>query len=332
MSSTLTGFAHPAEQAVAAIGAHLDEVFDASLWSMPAADLSRLVVALEKMSRRMDAAKLIVLAQADASGVAAQTGATSTAKWLHQVADVPIWAGKARLRLHRDLADRDITRAAFQAGDITIDAATAIVAAMTGLPAEVPAALTGDVEQLLVDTAREEGTRAVFHRAADITHRFAPEALEKQEQAGRDNRYLTLTQRHDGTVGIKGLLDKEGGALALAVLSPLAAPAPATDGTPDATGKRYADALVQLCQLATPALPSARGERPHLLVLTHLDDLQNKIGAAPGYLDTGVPISIPSVRKVACDANIIPILMGSDGQPSTSAAPPAPSPPGSAAP
>ena len=57
--------------------------------------------------------------------------------------------------------------------------------------------------------------------------------LTRFRQAGRDNRYLTLTQRHDGTVGIKGLLDKEGGALALAVLSPFAAPAPATDGTPD---------------------------------------------------------------------------------------------------
>ncbi|MDQ1465245.1 MAG: hypothetical protein QOC73_2186, partial [Actinomycetota bacterium] len=110
MSSTLTGYAHPAEQAVAGIGACLDEVFDASLWSMSAAELSQLVVTLEKMSRRVDAAKLIVLAQADASGVAAQSGATSTPKWLQQVADVPIWAGKARLRLHADLADRDLTR------------------------------------------------------------------------------------------------------------------------------------------------------------------------------------------------------------------------------
>jgi Domain of unknown function (DUF222) len=317
MSSTLTGFTHPAEHAVAAIGAHLDEVFDASLWSMPAAGLARLVVALEKMSRRLDAAKLIVLAQADASHVAAQTAATSTAKWLHHVADVPIWAGKARLRLHHDLTDRDITRQAFRAGDITIDAATAVVAAMAQLPAAVPAALTGDVEQLLVETARDEGTRAVVHRAADITHRFAPEALEADEQAGRDSRYLTLTQRHDGTVAVRGLLDKEGGALAIAVLSPLAAPAPATEGTPDPhdTGKRYADALVRICQQATTTLPAVRGERPNMLVLTHLHDLQNKIGAAPGYLDTGIPIAIPSVRKLACDANIIPILMGSNSQP-----------------
>jgi len=317
MSSTLTGYAHPAEQAVAGIGACLDEVFDASLWSMPAAELSRLVVALEKMSRRVDAAKLIVLAQADASQVAAQTGAVSTAKWLQQVADVPIWAGKARLRLHADLADRDTTRAAFRAGDITQDAATAVAAAMTSLPAAVPAALSGDIEQLLVDTARDEGTRAVVHRAAEIGHRFAPEVLEADEQAGRDNRFLTLTLRHDGTLAIRGLLDKEGGAQALAVLSPLAAPDPASaDGIPDLRtgGQRYADALTRICQQATTT-PDVRGERPHVLVLTDLDDLQAKIGAAPGYLDTGVPISIPAVRKVACDANIIPILMGSDGQP-----------------
>jgi hypothetical protein len=158
MSSTLTGLTHPAEHAVAAIGAHLDGLFDASLWSMPAADLAQLVVALEKMSRRVDAVKLVVLAQADTSQLAAQTGAVSTAKWLNQVADVPIWAGKARLRLHSELADRDTTRLAFQAGEITLDAATAVAAAMAQLPTAVPAALTGDIEQLLVDTARDEGT------------------------------------------------------------------------------------------------------------------------------------------------------------------------------
>ena len=318
MSSTLTGFAHPAEQAVAGMGACLDEVFDASLWSMPAAGLSRLVVALEKMSRRMDAAKLIVLAQADASQVAAQTGATSTAKWLHQVADVPIWAGKARLRLHPELADRDITRGAFQAGDITMDAATAVVAAMTSLPAAVPAALTGDVEQLLVETARDEGTRAVVHRAADIGHRFAPEALEADEQAAREARWLSLTQRHDGTVAVRGLLDKEAGALALAVLSPLAAPTPATaDGIPDlrTAGQRYADAFTRICQQATTTSPQVRGEPVHVAVGVGLAALQGVPGSPPATLGNGTPISIGATRRLACDAKLIPIVLGAASEP-----------------
>jgi Domain of unknown function (DUF222) len=92
---------------------------------------------------------------------------------------------------------------------------------------------------------------------------------------------LTLTQNHDGTLGLRGVLDKESGALALAVLGPLAAPAAVTEGLSDMRfpGQRYADAFVQLCQLATPALPDVRGERPHLLVTTTLEAFSAKLGA-----------------------------------------------------
>ena len=101
----------------------------------------------------------------------------------------------------------------------------------------------------------------------EIIYRFAPEVLEEQEAAARQARFLTLTTRADGTVALRGLLDKEAGALAMAVLGPLAAPIPAADGIPDPrdTGARYADAFIQLCQLATPDLPQVRGERPNVV-------------------------------------------------------------------
>jgi len=185
------------------------------------------------------------------------------------------------------------------------------------LPSGVPAALNDEIEQLLVDTAREEGTKAVVQRGMEISHRFDPDGLELQEQIAKTRRWLTLTQNHDGTVGLRGMLDKESGALALAVLSPLAAPAPATDGISDTRfpGQRYADAFVQLCQLATPALPDVRGERPHVFVTTTLESLQNKIGCALGTLDGQYHLSPGAVRRVACDANIIPVVLGTNGQP-----------------
>ena len=117
---------------------------------------------------------------------------------------------------------------------------------------------------------------------------------------------------------LRGLLDKEAGALAVAVLGPLAAPAPAVDGTPDPrdAGARYADAFVQLCQSATPELPQVRGERPNVAVTISLDSLQAKTtGCAPGMLDTGIPISIEATRRVLCDANVIPIVLGGRGEP-----------------
>jgi len=317
MSSTVADYRHPAIEAVTAIDAALTELAAAPLWSLPAADVARLVVAAERIGRRLDAAKHELFAQADRSNVATQTGASSTVAWLRDVADVPIRVGRARLELHRKLTNRPITGTAFGTGDIGLEATTAVCATIDALPSGVPAALNTEIEQLLVDTAREEGTKAVVQRGTEISHRFDPDGLWRAEQVTKARRWLTLTHNHDGTVGIRGILDKEAGALAFAVLSPLAAPAPVTEGLADMRfpGQRYADAFVQLCQLATPALPDVRGERPHLLVTTTLDALQDKIGNKLATINGGYFLSPGAARRIACDANIIPVVLGTTSQP-----------------
>jgi Domain of unknown function (DUF222) len=287
------------------------------LWSLPAAQLGALVADLERIGRRVAAAQLAALAQADSVQIGLAHGATSTAVWLRNVADVPVGAGKARLALHAALTARPAAAAALAAGAISVDAAAAVCAALDALPAGVPAAQTGQIEGFLVDVARDDGTRAVVHRAAQIGHRFAPDILEAEEKVAREHGWLTLTQCHDGAVAVRGLLDKEAGALALAVLSPLAAPAPSTDAMPDLrpAARRWADAFAQLCQLATPALPDVRGDRPHVLLTISFDALQGQLAAAPGQLERGAPISAAAARRLACDANLIPIVLGAASQP-----------------
>ena len=70
------------------IAAGLDALAEASLWSMSTDEVGQLVVAVERIDRRVSAAQVAVLAQADRSGIADQTGASSTAVWLHNVADL----------------------------------------------------------------------------------------------------------------------------------------------------------------------------------------------------------------------------------------------------
>ena len=57
MSGVGTGFDHPAAEAVAAIDAALDALQVANLWSLPTAELGRLLVGLETTTRRIDAAR-----------------------------------------------------------------------------------------------------------------------------------------------------------------------------------------------------------------------------------------------------------------------------------
>ncbi len=318
MSSLLADQVHPAAEAVAEMNAALDAFGEAPLWSMSIRDQSALVIALEKLANRVASVKVAALAQAEKSLVRTLLGAKSTHAWLKAAADVPSWDGRARLQLAYSLESRPLTAAAFAAGDINMASAQGVCAAMEALPPSIPAVMSGEVEQLLVDTARQEGHRAVTRRAMEITYRFAPEVLEAQEQAAREARFLTLTSRADGTVSLRGQLDKEAGALAQAVLGPLAAPAPATDGIPDPrdVGTRYADAFVQLCHSVTPELPQVRGERPNVAITMSLESLQAKaVGCAPATLDSGIPLSIGATLRLLCDANVIPIVLGSHGEP-----------------
>ena len=321
MSSLHVDQAHPAIEAVAAMNAALDDFANAPLWSIPARELADLVVQLEKVANRLDAAQVTSLAQAETSLVRTLLASKTTHGWLKTAADVPSWVGRARLQLAHQLETRPATAAAFSAGEITMGAATAVCDAIEALPASVPAAMSGEVEELLLQAASHYGSRAVTRTAMNITYRFAPDVLEEQEAAARQNRFVSLTTRADGTVALRGLLDKEAGALAIAVLGPLAAPRPAVDGVPDPreSGARYADAFVQLCQIATPDLPQVRGERPNVALTMSLESLEAKAAGAtdcaPGMLDTGIPLSIEATRRVLCDANVIPIVLGSHGEP-----------------
>ncbi|HEX6404258.1 MAG TPA: DUF222 domain-containing protein [Pseudonocardiaceae bacterium] len=79
--------------------------------------------------------------------------------------------------------------------------------------------------------------------------------------------------------------------------------------------QRDADALVELTQraLANGELPTEGGERPQAVVTVSLPVLQGRIGAAS--LALGGPINADIARRIACDAQIIPVVLGSRGEP-----------------
>jgi Domain of unknown function (DUF222) len=116
---------------------------------------------------------------------------------------------------------------------------------------------------------------------------------------------------------MRGQFDPESAAVVAAALDPLAKPLASTADGPDprAPHQRYADALVELCrrQLESGELPTRGGEKPQLVLTISLDQMQERLGS--GLLDTGERLSPETVRKLACDAQIIPALLGSDGQP-----------------
>ena len=93
-------------------------------------------------------------------------------------------------------------------------------------------------------------------------------------------------------------------------------PRPATDGErdPRLAEQRRADALIDVCRLAltTDTLPDNGGQRPQLNVTVKYDTLTKELAA--GTLDIGGQLSPTTVRRLACDALILPAVLGSHGE------------------
>lgn len=91
--------------------------------------------------------------------------------------------------------------------------------------------------------------------------------------------------------------------------------------------QRLLDGLVGACKaaLATGDLPAAGGLRPQVMVTIDYRDLLDKLGGAdpetnaPASSNAGTlmftgPITASTVRKIACDADIIPVVLGGPGR------------------
>ncbi len=97
--------------------------------------------------------------------------------------------------------------------------------------------------------------------------------------------------------------------------------------------QKLLDGLVGACKaaLATGGLPAAGGLRPQVMATIDYRDLLTRLGTTPAeasapantaqhgtgrpptLLFTG-PVTAGTIRKIACDADIIPVVLGGEGQ------------------
>ncbi len=160
----------------------------------------------------------------------------------------------------------------------------------------------------------------------DGTARADEAALDRLERSAHLGRYLTIAEDGIGGVRVRGRGTVEDAAVITSALHALAAPRPGTD--PDCAdsggetardlrdhGARTWDALVETCLKAAEVdglLPDQHGTKPRLTVTVTLDQLKAGLGAA--ILDTGDQVSATALRRLACDAEVIPAVLGTLGE------------------
>ena len=145
---------------------------------------------------------------------------------------------------------------------------------------------------------------------------------EFQADADTAERLVSLSRASTDELGAltyQLILDPVGAAALEAAIGPLSAPVPGPDGERDTRSPqtRRGQALIEVCRRATSAGdgPSS-GVKTTLILTMSYDDLAARVGAATvvGSTQGGSLIAPETVRRLACDANVIPTVLGSRGE------------------
>jgi hypothetical protein len=203
---------------------------------------------------------------------------------------------------------------AFEAGEISGDHAAVIANGVRGLPPEfVPI-----VETALVDRSADVSPAKL---AADIDELRAAcgvdDSSDEQSAKKHRSRRFRLTDSFEGTLVADGILTPEVGAkLRLALDAAARAnsrPWEPDDGDQRGPAQARHDALGEIADfyLGHADLVDDNGHRPQVVVTVDHDTLAGRIDNAYGRLDPDTPLAPETVRRIGCDAEVIPALLGS---------------------
>ncbi|WCN81886.1 HNH endonuclease signature motif containing protein [Micromonospora sp. LH3U1] len=308
-------------RALAQAGGAVGDCAQASLWALSDDELLASLDATHVVAQRLAAVQLGLVRELDARGPAVAQGASSTAVWLRERLRV---SGRSARQLVQLAATVDAAppavRDALLSGAITIEQSRVVAETIAALPAEAGPEVADKATALLIAWADRFdptilgrlGERILTHVAPDLADQAELAALERATERAKARRHVTLSDQQNGQVRLSGNLDTETASLLREAIDPLCAPAGEHDDR--SPGQRRADALGEVCRLAlrTGQLPDNGGDRPQLVVTVSLDDLVS--GARAGTLETGAPLTPGAIRRLACDAGVLPAVLGGNSQ------------------
>ena len=262
---------------------------------------------LLELRNKMDAIELHGLQRLDADETTiAETGRT-TKSWLTEEQYLnPGEAGK-RTRLGRALAAYPRVDAALSAGQFSAGTALIIVKALATVPPE----FLDTVEAALLQLAPHCTPNDLADKVEQLLLACGVESSSDEAAAKRlEKRGLNIAPTFNGMRSVSGMLTPEVGEALEIAIGAIAQSAGAEDDRTHA--QRRHDAVGELANfyLAHADLPAVNGERPRVVVTIDYDALVNDLANAWGQLPSGATVSPATARRLACDAGIIPAVLG----------------------
>ena len=256
----------------------------------------------------------------------------STTDWYAHCAGTSRGRAKHVVRDAHDLVgDRRDTRAALRAGMVSPDQASVICAGVGDLPGD--RMLRRRAETCLLEEATRLDATDLARAARQVLAVVDPDREDRRAEAelsGRSGaahaqRFLAISDDGCGGVRIKGRGSLEDGAVLRAALLPLSAPEPAVDA---GTGRSWIATRATTGAVVgrrRPGRPARSRHRP----APELPRRPSRASASSSRSPTCTPrppvrarraprtasdLHPAVVRRLACDADVLPVVLGTDGR------------------
>jgi len=314
---------HLVSRSVAGLRAELSSLMEASVWSMGATETGATLRELTRLAAQVSELELRVAAHAERIGVEDASGATSTASWWAHVSHQTRREAHAKIALARALDVRhEPVRDALAEGAVLVEQAHVIVRAVDDLPDDLDPEVLALAEAELLRLAADHDAKALRILGRRILDVVAPEVaegeeakqVEKEEREAAASVRFTLSDDGHGRVHGRFTLPAAQGAMLRKALTALAAPKhlAATEGgsgerrpTPERMGRAFCEYVERY---PAEALPASGGVNACVVVTLDLATLLG--GSNVAALDTGETISAGQARRLACEAGLIPVVLG----------------------
>ena len=306
------------------VDAALDRLALAATGSLDGSACERAVTAVERQSRRLAGIRLRILEAARRTQVAQDAGFTGTDAWAARRTTSSRTDAAKDVALAAELSSgqgHEVTAQALDAGLVSADHAAVIVAATNRLPegitveqkAKVEGKLVGDAQRLDPAQLRRRARRVVeeVEPDPDVVDAAENEQVRNEEEVARDAASFSMRDNEDGTTTGHFTVPTYIAAFLRKILESMTAPRRMRS---DATGPTSPDwrhrrglAFAELLEhLPTDHL---HHKTAATVVVTIEEKLLRQALKVAG-LDTGQTISAGEARRLACNAALLPAVLG----------------------
>ncbi len=323
--------AHPVVAGMLEVHRLLDGMQARASTPLPSGEYAEQVAEVDRATRRLTALKLKLVAAADKAGTAHDAGFSGTEAWVAKQTRTSRTTAAREVHLARDLGSggHDATSAALDEGLLSPAHADVIVKATGTLPNGVSDIQREQVEQALVAKARlfdPEQLRRISRRAIEavepdegVVDAHEDAQLRTEEAAARAKCRLSFHDNDDGTTTGRFTLPTVQTAFLRKIIESMTAPrrmsaASSSRSRSDRRDGRFHDwehrrglAFVELLEhLPTDNLH----HKTAATVVVTIDHTVLLDALKAAHLDTGQTLSAGEARRVACNAGLIPAVLG----------------------